>query len=289
MWAVARSEAGLTRIATRRSLAGQLIGADLGVPGTAERIISDVRPAVTFNAAGYGIDRGERDAALHQMINVDLPRDAASAVARLSDNGWHGQRLVHLGSGFEYGTVHGTVTEATAAAGRGQYPETKLAGTRAVQQVREKTGARVLTARVYTVYGPGERPQRLLPTLIRAGQTGESIELTAGSQERDFTYVEDIAEGVLRLGMCDEVPPVVNLATGVLTSVRCFAEAAMELAGIEPGHVHFGALPYRTDEVWQGRVDVGLLEQTTAWRPRTTIREGIRATLRTRVLMENAP
>ena len=80
---------------------------------------------------------------------------------------------------------------------------------------------RAVTARLFTVYGPGEHCGRLLPSLIEAARAEKPLELTAGTQLRDLTYVEDVAEGLLRLGLAQAEPgSVVNLATGHLTMVR---------------------------------------------------------------------
>src|SRR6185295_19604443 len=100
----------------------------------------------------------------------------------------------------------------------------------------------VLVVRVATVYGSGEHPHRLLPTLIRAAQTGETLSLTAGEQERDFTYIADVAEGLVRLLAKGAAPwAVANLATGRLHQVREFIGCAQEMLGLRPDQVVLGA------------------------------------------------
>jgi nucleoside-diphosphate-sugar epimerase len=137
-----------------------------------------------------------------------------------------------------------------------------------------------VTLRVATVYGPGEHPHRLLPSLIRASRAGETFSLTAGEQQRDFTYVEDVAEGVVRVAASVEpTDPVLNLATGRLQTVRSFASCARDMLGIPPNRVIFGALPYRDDEVWQGEIDVDRLESVLGWKPSIPVPEGIERTI----------
>lgn len=268
----------------------QLMLADLAVPGSGARLVERARPDLLVNAAGYGVNPSERDASLAHRVNADLVEELAVAVANSpASASWPGQRMIHIGSAFEYGSVPGTVTEDTPCNPATDYGRTKLEGSRRVATVRDHTGLRAVTARVATVYGPGEHPHRLLPSLIRAADTGETISLTAGDQERDFTFVEDVVEGIARLALCPEVPwPILNLATGRLHSVREFATRARIMLRIPAPQVVFGALPYRMEEVWQGRMDIGRLEQLLGWHPATSIDEGIRRTIEFGLMTENA-
>jgi UDP-glucose 4-epimerase len=255
--------------------------ADLALPGSGAQLIERTRPDLVVNAAGYGVDRNERDLGLARRVNADLVEELAVAIAGLPPSvSWPGQRLIHIGSAFECGSVSGTVTEETPCAPATDYGRTKLDGTRRLAAVREQTGLQAVTVRVATVYGPGEHPHRLLPSLLRAADTGETLQLTAGEQERDFTYVADVAEGAVRLAKCRNTPgPILNLGTGELHAVKEFATRAREMLGIAEDRVIFGALPYRPEEVWQGRFAVDRLDALLGWRPRTGLDEGIRATI----------
>jgi nucleoside-diphosphate-sugar epimerase len=234
------------------------------------------------NAVGYGVARDERDDRLAARLNADLVEELAEALvdAERVLPAWRGPRLIHLGSAFEYGSVEGTVTEATECRPRSVYGMTKLEGTRRLSEVVQRKGLRAVSARLATVYGPGEHPHRLLPSLLQAARTTETLSFTRGEQERDFTFVDDVAEGVVRLVSCKSLSdPVLNLATGRLTPVRAFAERAREMLGIPPDRLRFGDIPYREDEVWQGPIDVGRLQATLGWKPATSIDEGIRRTI----------
>jgi nucleoside-diphosphate-sugar epimerase len=276
-WVVGRRGDRLEGEAAASGSRATRVVADLAEPGALLRLCERARPSLVLNLAGYGVGRGERSPELYRRINAEVAREAAEAAARLSD-GWTGQRLVHLGSAFEYGCVPHPIDETTAARPGTPYGVWKLAGTLAVAAARERDGTRACTVRVCTVYGPGEHPHRLLPSAFRAARTGEPLELTAGEQERDFTHVGDVAEGVLRLGALPDVPPIVNLATGVTLSVRRFAEVAAEVAGLPATALRFGARPYAPDEVWQGPVRVERLVGLLGWRPSTPAIRGIRQT-----------
>jgi len=273
-----RDAALLRAVCDVYGIRGEISEADLAEPEAFARLYTQARPAAIFNLAGYGVDREERDPALSAAINTRLVQEMAEVIASGGASGWLGQQLIHVGSAFEYGPVEGELTEESPTKPTSLYGETKLAGTRHLLEVQARTGLRAVTARLFTVYGPGEHATRLLPSLMRAARSGEVLPMTAGEQQRDFIYVGDVAEGLLRLGMLDQAPGIVNLATGQLTSVREFVECAAEVLGLRAEQLQFGALPYRADEVRQAPVNTQRLEKLTGWRPACSIREGIRAT-----------
>ncbi len=138
-----------------------------------------------------------------------------------------------------YGKAGGDLAEDGPALPTTLYGRTKLQGTRVLAEGGPALGLRAITARLFTVYGPGEHPGRLLPALLQAARTGRPLELSAGTQCRDFTYIEDVAEGMLRLGRSAGDNTIVNLATGRLTSVRTFAETAAGILGIACSNLRF--------------------------------------------------
>lgn len=252
---------------------------DLAEPHVLRSVFERAQPDITFNLTGYGIARHEVDENKAWRINAELVEEIAGIIAMSSPSKWKGLRFVHVGSGFEYGSVKGDVVESTPPNPVSVYGKSKLEGTRRLVNVIAKTGLPALTARLFTVYGPGENKERLLPSLLRIRRTGESLKLTGGKQKRDFTYVKDAAFGLLRLGMLPFIPGgIVNLASGSLTTVKDFVTCAQATIGLEPNQLLFGVIPYRKDELQQGRVDIRFLERCSGWSPTTSVAEGIMET-----------
>jgi nucleoside-diphosphate-sugar epimerase len=255
---------------------GEVSTLDLADEAAVRSFFSDARPTVTFNLAGYGVDRGETDEEAAFQINTRLVQVIAEAIAASPYDGWRGQRLIHAGTAMEYGAVAGDLVEDGPTMPTTLYGRSKLAGTEALAHVCKESGLRGLTARLFAVYGPGESESRLLPSLRRAAVDGSSIELTAGLHKRDFVYIGDVGEGLLRLGTASVKPgEIVNLASGRLTSIREFAETAADRLGIDRSKLLFGALPTRAEEMRHHAVSNRRLLDSTGWQPTTTVREGI--------------
>jgi nucleoside-diphosphate-sugar epimerase len=241
--------------------------------------LRQLEPDIVFNLIGYGVDRTERETALAERLNFELVAELIDFAASLGRDAPHA-RLVHTGSALEYGTTGGVLAEDSPTAATTLYGTTKLAGTNVLVSRARATGTSAFVARLFTVYGPGEHTGRLLPSILAARTSATPVPLSDGLQKRDFCYVEDVAEGLLRLAASPIAPgTIVNLSTGVMQTVRSFVTAAAEEAGIPAERFQFGVLPRREEEMQQTGVSVQRLQDLTGWRPDADIALGVRRAL----------
>ncbi len=236
-------------ILSRYGVTGKVMAADLANPESIRSLLLDARPTVLFNLAGYGVDPSERDEESAYQMNADLIRTICQTLVSADDATWPGQQFVHVGSALEYGSLGGDLSEDSQPRPSTLYGKSKLLGAQYLTECCRNRALRGLTARLFTVYGPGEHSGRLLPSLLEAANKGLNLDLTSGAQRRDFTYVEDVADGLLRLGVSRGNPgEVVNLATGRLTTVREFSLTAAEVCRLPPEGLQFGRLkPWRAN------------------------------------------
>jgi nucleoside-diphosphate-sugar epimerase len=259
---------------------GEIFEVNLTNEPDVKALFETFKPSVTFNLAGYGIDPAERTEESAYQINGHLLKTVCEASVAAGDDPWAGQHLVHVGSGLEYGVVEGELTESTVPHPHTLYGRSKFTGTEIVSEAGKQAEFRALTVRLFTVYGPGEHSVRLLPSLLATARAGTTMPLTTGTQMRDFTYVEDVAEGLLRVGVVPDKPAsIVHLSTGQLTSVREFVESAAEVLGLPGSQLDFGAVPLRgLEEAPLTGIAIDTLRRLTGWTPPTGIKEGVRRT-----------
>ena len=187
---------------------------------------------------------------------------------------------MHAGSALEYGEVNGDLDEVqTKCEPQTTYGQTKLRGTLNLARHCSRSTFRGVTARLFTVYGPGEPEGRLLPSLMQFAKSGIPLDLTAGQQCRDFTYVDEVAEGLLRLG-AGECAARRGRQSGQwqIRSVRSFVETAARILSIPNDRLRFGQLATRPEEMQHGEVAVVRL-QSLRWLPSLTIEGGIGRTV----------
>jgi nucleoside-diphosphate-sugar epimerase len=276
----ARDREAAAALATELGARAHTVQVDVCDDARVAAVLREVRPHVTFNLAGYGVDHAERDAGTANRVNERFVGVLCAAVAAHRDRDWRGQALVHTGSQLEYGPIGGAMHEDAEPAPTTVYGRTKLAGTQALSACAAARGLPALTARLFMVYGPGEHRGRLLPTLMAAAASGAPVPLTSGTQQTDFVYVEDVADGLVRLARAQVEPgAIVNLASGRLTSIREFVERAATLLDIPAERLRFGALPQRPETLQYEPVSNARLRALTGWVPSTNVTEGIRRTL----------
>jgi len=133
--------------------------------------------------------------------------------------------------------------------------------------------------RFFTVYGPWGRPDMAAFKFVRAMLAGEPIDVyNHGRMERDFTYVDDIAEGVVRVlerrpAPEGEVPHrVYNIGSHNPVPLLRFIDVLARALGREP---RMNMLPMQPGDVAATFADVGPLERDYGWRPTTTVEVGL--------------
>ena len=126
-------------------------------------------------------------------------------------------------------------------------------------------GLRIAWARLFNVVGPGEAATRLGPSIVTALRDRRAIQMTSGTQVRDFIDVDDVASALAVMAV-GQVAGEFDVATGVGTSIAAFARAlAAEVGGTDLPQV--GALPTPPGEVMRAVGDPSRL-LALGWRPR---------------------
>ena len=180
--ALERAGADVVRAARPGSLAEGpgVVAHDLAEPESCEPLLDRVRPRVTFNLAGYGVDPGERGtgdehAELGRRLNDELVEELCYAVADHLDETWQGQHLVHAGSALEFGAVSGDLSDPWHCRPTTDYGRSKLRGSEHVVAAVQRNELRGLSARLFTVYGPASTPAGCSRPCSRRGvRTGRS-------------------------------------------------------------------------------------------------------------------
>jgi nucleoside-diphosphate-sugar epimerase len=139
----------------------------------------------------------------------------------------------------------------------------------------------ITIARYFNVYGPGEVPGRyrnVIPNFIWTALQKDSLPITgSGEETRDFTFVEDIIEGTLRLGVSEgALGEAINLASGTETKIIDLATLINRLTGNEAG-VEFK--PARDwDRIERRRASIDKARKLLGYVPKTDINTGLRKT-----------
>ncbi|HEY5813962.1 MAG TPA: NAD(P)-dependent oxidoreductase [Terrimicrobiaceae bacterium] len=132
-------------------------------------------------------------------------------------------------------------------------------------------------ARIFFVYGPHEKPWRLVPSVIRSLLNDEIAHCSHGNQLRDYLYVEDVAQALVGL-LESDVVGTFNVGSGHSIRVR---DLVMEIAanfGLQD-LIRFGALKPSGPDAPLVVADTQRITDALGWRPQYQIQEGIARTI----------
>jgi nucleoside-diphosphate-sugar epimerase len=185
---------------------------------------------------------------------------------------------VGVGSQAEYGVASQSSQEDTVTLPTTLYGITKLCLCLLTEGLCAAWGLRFAWLRLFSSYGPGDSPERLIPYVILKLLKGQRPALTEASQHLDLLYAEDIAEAVCRAAVSPAATGIYNLGSGQARSLRTVLEEVRDL--IDPRlRLGFGEVPYPPDQVMHRQADIRRLSQDVGWLPRVSLEEGLRRTL----------
>ncbi len=140
-------------------------------------------------------------------------------------------------------------------------------------------GLSMICLRLFTVYGPRQRPDLAIHKFAHLMTSGKPIPFFGnGDTERDYTYVSDIVDGISgALTWASTAKPqafeIVNLGENTTTSLARLVEMLSSELGIAP---QFDRLPTQPGDVQRTFADVDKAKHLLGYNPRTPMEEGIR-------------
>jgi UDP-glucuronate 4-epimerase len=130
--------------------------------------------------------------------------------------------------------------------------------------------------RFFTVYGPYGRPDMAIFKFTRALYRNEPIVLyNNGDMSRDFTYVDDIVDGILAAAHCfgpDKLYRVYNIGSGQATNLLDLVKMLEKLTG-KKAKVKFGLKP--VSDLQHSLADVQPMRDDFQWEPKVSIEQGL--------------
>ncbi|MEQ1727499.1 MAG: NAD(P)-dependent oxidoreductase [Vicinamibacterales bacterium] len=259
----------LDRNATRHADGVESILVDLTDARAVGAVVRRIQPTAVIHLAASGVMPGADDVGRMVATNVVGTRNLLAAIA-----GARGlEAAVVLGSWFEYGAGgrDGAPSPSTP------YGVTKLAATMLAGAARSE-GVPTVVLRPFQVYGPGEPAHRLIPALLERARAGEALTLRQAGIRRDWVFVEDVAEAVVRATSETAEGGPFDIGTGRSTSVGEVARLAAALVGA-PGPIEAAGTPPAGDEEREGVADVAAAARCLGWRARHDLQQGLTATI----------
>jgi nucleoside-diphosphate-sugar epimerase len=161
----------------------------------------------------------------------------------------------------------------------GEYGWAKLMGEMALRAYHRQYGIKCVSCRLFTAYGPRENETHAVIALIAKAFVGmDPYEIWGtGEQDRNFTYVGDIADGMIRAAECVEDGAAVNIGTAEHHKIKDVARSIFRLTGFEPREIHYDVT--KPVGVFSRAANLDRTRSLLGWEPRTSLEEGLCASI----------
>ncbi len=242
---------------------------DLADSGFVDELFKSIKPDFVYHLASEVT--GSRE------LNLVLPTMRGNLVSAVNilvaATGNHCRRIVMAGS------LEEPDESEQAAIPCSPYAAAKWAASGYARMFHALYQTPVVLARLFMVYGPGQKDLRKLVPYVTLSLLQQEIpELASGTREVDWIYVKDVVNGLLLAGLTAGIDgTTVELGSGQLATIREVAETLRDIINpeIQP---RFGALADRPME----QVRVARVKKTyeqLGWCPEYSLRQGLEGTV----------
>jgi nucleoside-diphosphate-sugar epimerase len=239
-------------------------------------LLQSIRPQQIFHLAASTIVAGATGSA-SDLVNVNL-LGTINLIAACESIDY--QALITTGDSFEYSANTQPLAESSPCAPHNLHGITKLSATLHAQGVAHEHGRPILAMRLFSTYGPWDNPRRLVPRVISGALSGAPITLSRREISRDWVYIDDLID--LYLEAAKRGPElggqVYNAGSGIAVTIGEITDKLLQLTGskVEP---QWGVFTAPAHDATPWIADMTKTFGTFAWRPKTALDEGLRATI----------
>ena len=187
-------------------------------------------------------------------------------------------RLVHTSTSEVYGTAqYVPIDEQHPLVGQSPYSASKIAADKLAESFHRSYELPVVTVRPFNTFGPRQSARAVIPTIICQALTLNEIHLGSLDPVRDFTFVDDTADGFVAAAACDQaVGEVVNLGTGEGVSIGEVVAKVLELVNRDVRvRTDEGRVRPEASEVMRLISDNGKARRLTGWTPQVSFDTGL--------------
>lgn len=207
-------------------------------------------------------------------LNLDWTIATLNLLKNFKEHG--GKKFVGAGTVSEYEYKYGYLIEDnTPTSPETLYGESKNSIYKIAKVYCSQNEIDFKWPRVFNLYGPDEKPQRLMPSVINSCLKGEDVKVSDCLKFQDYLHVFDTARGIVDVFESD-MEGAVNICSGSPVQLRTIVEKIAELTDFK-GKILWGAIP----AAFGDDLVVGSNERlkSTGWKQKYSLDEGLKMTI----------
>ncbi len=243
---------------------------DILFKNSVQQIFKDYQPRTIFNLAAYGAYSKQNQANLTYETNVLGALNILEECSGIS-------AYIHAGSSSEYGLNCEDPKETDELLPNSHYAVSKVSVSYLLKYYAKIQSLPCVNLRLYSVYGPWEEPDRLVPKLIENGKQGKLPPLVSPEISRDFVYTTDCVNAFINAAF--HMNPAIygesiNIGTGTKTTLKELVGTISSIFTITT-QPDWGKMPNRKWDLknWYGNYHKA--KTLIHWEPETTLEQGL--------------
>jgi nucleoside-diphosphate-sugar epimerase len=240
-----------------------------------DAVVAAVRPTHVFHLGAY-THVGKSWQRVDECIQVNV-QGTVNLLEALDGSGY--ERFVNVGTSEIYGDVPVPFQEEQPVQPASPYAASKYAAERLCRVFVDGRGWPIVMLRPFNAFGPAQTADRIIPEVIVRALRGQDVLMTQGRQTREFNFVEDLVDGMVRAAAVPGIEGrLFNLGCGEDVSIRDITTLVLDLMG-NPVTARFGALADRPIEIWEMRCDATRARDALGWKPQHSLADGLEKTI----------
>jgi nucleoside-diphosphate-sugar epimerase len=207
-------------------------------------------------------------------FNLDWTISTLNLIKSFVENG--GKTFVGAGTISEYEYKYGYLLEdETPTDPQTLYGNSKNAIFNIAKVYCKQNDCKFKWPRIFNLYGPNEKPQRLMPSVINSCLKGEDVKVSDCLKFQDYLHVEDTARGIVDIFESD-IEGAVNICSGKPIQLRQIVEKIKSLTNSD-SKILYGAIP----AAFGDEIVVGNNEKlkSIGWKPKYNLEDGLKQTI----------
>ncbi len=252
-----------------------ILRADLRDTEKIDLYIRKIKPDYVFNIAAYGVDSRQNNNIIAANTNIIGTLNMLNPLISVGC-----KKFLNIGTCMEYGDKKEIIKENTFLEPINIYGSTKAASTILAHQIAGENNIDIVTLRAYGVFGENEGSHKFFPHIILSILNNKDVNLSGCEQYRDYTYIENIIDGFVLAAQNDAIKnELFNIGTGRVHQLKYYVNKVFERMKTD-NKPNFGAIPYRSKDVWNPHPDISKITEILGWEPKISFEEGLDRTIK---------
>ena len=192
----------------------------------------------------------------------------------------HLKKIISAGSCKEYGSHSGACKELSSSHPIDFFSWAKLTLSDYIGLISEQNNISCIWLRIFYVYGPGQRSDALIPSIIQSLRLNKEPAIKTPFAANDYIFIDDVVTGFINAIEYGDGIDIFNLGSGRLTTVKEIVDMVKSEVEKNTSHDEKNTFIYDEKSTYQGiYADLSHSNSKLNWLPQTSLRDGIRLTL----------